>query len=71
VEKYDGAIEATDENITRRIRFACCISKAIDTHSDRIHNTFLFHSHIGYSIATQFYVIRTLPVLLKFIACLE
>jgi hypothetical protein len=33
VEKYGTARQATDENIIRRMRFACWITKATDTHS--------------------------------------
>jgi hypothetical protein len=33
VEKCGKAGQATDDNIIRRMRFACWISKAADTHS--------------------------------------
>ena len=33
VEKFGGAREATDDNIIRRMRFACWIAKATDTQS--------------------------------------
>jgi hypothetical protein len=33
VEKYGTARQATDDNIIRRMRFACWITKATDTHS--------------------------------------
>jgi hypothetical protein len=36
VEKCGRAREATDGNITRRMRFACAITKATDTHSEYI-----------------------------------
>jgi hypothetical protein len=36
VEKYDTARQATDDNIIRRMRFACWISKATDTHSEYV-----------------------------------
>jgi len=49
----------------------CVLNMKGYRHKLRIYNTFLFHSHNDYSIATQCYVIRTFPVLLKFIACLE
>jgi len=32
VEKCGTAIQATDDNITRRMRFACWITKVTDTH---------------------------------------
>ena len=34
VEKYGTARQATDDNIIRRMRFACWITKATDTHSE-------------------------------------
>jgi len=33
VEKHCRAEEATDDNITRRMRFACCITKTASPHS--------------------------------------
>jgi hypothetical protein len=36
VEKYGTARQATDDNIIRRMRFACCITKATDTHSEYV-----------------------------------
>jgi hypothetical protein len=36
VEKYDTAGQATDGNIIRRMRTACWITKATDTHSDYV-----------------------------------
>jgi hypothetical protein len=33
VEKYGRAGQATDDNITRRMRFACWMTKVTDTHS--------------------------------------
>jgi hypothetical protein len=36
VEKYGTARQATDGNIIRRMRFACWITKAIDTHSEYV-----------------------------------
>jgi hypothetical protein len=32
VEKYGRARQATDDNIIQRMRFACCITKATNTH---------------------------------------
>jgi hypothetical protein len=34
VEKYGTARQATDGNTIRRMRFACWITKATDTHSE-------------------------------------
>ena len=36
VETYGKARQVTDNNIKRRMRFACCISKATDKHSGYI-----------------------------------
>jgi hypothetical protein len=62
VEKYGTARQATDDNIIRRMRFACWIPKITDTL--RICNTLLFHGNNCHANAPQCYVIRALPVLL-------
>jgi hypothetical protein len=36
VQKHDTAGQATDDDITRRMRFACWISKATDTHREYV-----------------------------------
>jgi hypothetical protein len=36
VEKYGGAREATDDNVTRRMRFGCWITKATNIHSEYV-----------------------------------
>jgi hypothetical protein len=36
VEKYDTARQATDDNIIRRMRFACWVTKATNTHSEYV-----------------------------------
>jgi hypothetical protein len=36
VEKCGKAGQATDDNIIRRMRFACWITKATDTHSEYV-----------------------------------
>jgi hypothetical protein len=36
VEKYDRARQATNDNIIQRMRFACWVTKATDTHSKYI-----------------------------------
>jgi hypothetical protein len=36
VEKYGTARQATDDNIIRRMRFECWITKATDTHSEHV-----------------------------------
>ena len=36
MEKYGTVGQATDDNVTGRMRFACWISKAIDTHLEYV-----------------------------------
>jgi hypothetical protein len=36
VEKHGAARQAKDDNIIRRMRFACRITKATDTHSEYV-----------------------------------
>jgi hypothetical protein len=36
VEEYGTPGQATDDNIIRRMRFACWITKARDTHSEYV-----------------------------------
>jgi hypothetical protein len=36
VQKYCTARQVTDNNIIRRMRFACLVTKAADTHSDYV-----------------------------------
>jgi hypothetical protein len=62
VGKYGRAEQATDDKIIRRMRFACCINKDTDTHSEYV---------IRFSTATvvtrtlfSVTITRTLPVLL-------
>jgi hypothetical protein len=63
-KKYGTARQATDDNIIRRMRFACWVTKATDTHSEYvIVYALLFHSNNGYKKAPQYYVIRTLLLL--------
>jgi hypothetical protein len=61
VEKYGRTGQATDDNITWQMLFACWIAKATDML--RICNTSVFHSTIGYANASEYYVICTFPVL--------
>jgi hypothetical protein len=57
--------QATDDNIIQRTRFACWITKA--RHTLRICNILLLHGNYGNANAPQFYVVRTLLVLLNII----
>jgi hypothetical protein len=36
MEKYCGARQATDDNIIRRVRFPCWITKATNTHLEYV-----------------------------------
>ena len=54
VEKCGTARQATDENIIRRMRFACRITKATDTYSWYV--ILLFHGNSGYVNAPHYYV---------------
>jgi hypothetical protein len=53
VEKYGRANKTTD-NIIRRMRIACWITKATHTHSEYV--TLLFHGNIGYTNAAHCYI---------------
>ena len=66
MEKYGRARQDTGGNIIRRARIACWITKAISAHSEYV-ILFLLHGINGYANATQYYVIRTLPVLYCFV----
>jgi len=47
-----------------RMRIACSITKATNIPSEYVIFFLLFHCNNGYANAPQYYVIRTLPVLL-------
>jgi hypothetical protein len=36
VEKYGTARQVTDDNVIRRMQFACCITKATNAHAEYI-----------------------------------
>jgi hypothetical protein len=55
VEKYGRAREATDDNIIRRMRFACWVTKATDTHSEYV-TLIAFPRNNGYANAPQCYI---------------
>jgi hypothetical protein len=63
VEKYGRARQATDDSIICRRHFACCITKATNTHSGVL-VILLFQGNKGYGNAPQCYIICTLPFLL-------
>jgi hypothetical protein len=58
-KKCGGTRQATDDNIIRRMRCACWITKATNTHS-----VLLLYGKNGYANALQYNVMRTLPTLL-------
>jgi hypothetical protein len=57
---FDRDRQATDDNIIRRMRFACWITKATDTHSEYV----ILIAIPQQQLLRQCYVIRTLPLLL-------
>jgi hypothetical protein len=61
VEKYGGAREATWDNIIRRMRFACWISKATHTHTRKcMYYLLLFHGKSVFANAPRCCFVRTL-----------
>jgi hypothetical protein len=63
VEEYGITRQATDDNILRRTRLACCVIKATYTYSITICDTFCFHGKDGYANAPEYCVIRKWSVL--------
>jgi len=61
VEKCGSAGQGTDNNIRRRMRFACWITKATDTYWKFVILISL-HGNNGYANAAQWYVTRQLPL---------
>jgi hypothetical protein len=61
-EEYGGAGQATADNTIRRMRFACWITKATDTHTHKICNAYCF------STATM--VTRTRLNITLYVRCL-
>jgi len=68
VRRYGRAIQAADDSIMRRRNDAICMPnpKATDIHSQYIIR--LYHGSSGCANASQYYVIRILPLFLRF-AC--
>ena len=50
MEKYGTVRQATDDSTIRRMRFACWITKAVDTHSGCV---MIFHGKNSYAKAPQ------------------
>jgi hypothetical protein len=65
VEKYGVTRQATDDNIIRRMRFACWITKATDKHTLILYNTYCLSTStmVTLTLLSQCYVTRALPVL--------
>jgi hypothetical protein len=63
VEKYSKAGQSTDDNLIRRMRSACLITKATNTHSEHIILLF-FQGNNDYKKAPCVRCVRILPVLL-------
>jgi len=63
VEEHCRAGQATDDNIIWRMRVACWIRKATNTHSEYV--ILLFHGKNCCTSAPQGYVTRTLNVLFE------
>ena len=59
----ENIVDPGRPHIIWRIRIACCIPKATDTHSKFV--ILLFHDNNGETNASHCYVILTLPVLLR------
>jgi hypothetical protein len=62
LEEFCSVGQNIDRNIIRRMRLACWIS--LQTHTQNMQYSLLFHGSNGYANASQFYLIRTLPVFL-------
>jgi len=64
VEKYGTAGQATHGNITRRMRFTCCITKArLRTHTRDVKSLLLFHTNNSYANVPPCYVTHFLSCL--------
>ena len=70
MEKYGVARQATDGNIIWRTRFACCINKATDTHSEYVTVIAFRGKKNGYENVPQYYVIGTLSCLCFTMVCI-
>jgi len=62
VGKCGTAQQATDDDVIRRMRFACRITKDSHTHSEYV-ILIAVHGNNGYMNAPPCYGLRTLPVL--------
>jgi len=68
VENYGRARQATDDNIIRRMRLVCWITKAIDTHSEYVILIAFSHNN-SYTNAPHCHVILKLPIQVILCVC--
>jgi hypothetical protein len=64
MKKYGTARQATDDNIIRCICIACWITERLQTQTQNMEFSMLFHGKNGYTNVPHCYVIHTVPVLL-------
>ena len=69
-KKYCRTGQATGGNIIQRMRILSCKTKAKNTHSENV-IPIAFHCKICCTKAPQYYVIRTVPVVLLREICFE
>jgi len=67
VEEHGTAEQATDDNVIRRICFACWVSKGTDTHSECVIIYCFPTATIVTRMCHDVMCIRTLPILLHVI----
>jgi hypothetical protein len=65
VERYGTAGQATDDSIIRRMRTACWITKATNTHSEYVIFIDFPRQLISTQTCLECYIMRTLPVWYK------
>jgi hypothetical protein len=63
MENYDKGGLVTDDNITRRMRYAYFVTKTTDTHSEYVIR-YVVQCKNGSTNAPQYFVVRALPALL-------
>ena len=66
MDKWCRVVEAIDGTITRRMRFACWITKATNSHSEYVILNCFSAATVVTRTRLSVNVIRTLPVLFEF-----
>ena len=56
MKKYGRTKQATDENTIRRMRFACCVPKATDTHTENVKLTAFVRQHCLHERASMLHL---------------